>query len=100
MRFKILLISAILLISVPSTWALGKASADAYSQADQMLVSSITWDNVHLKQFLSNKITQNQYLLTFLKEFHDQLAEIETEHDRAYEVYSKSIIEDQMSLFL
>lgn len=96
MQIKILLISAILFMSAPSTWALGKASADAASQADQMLENIKAWDNDRLKQFLSNKIAQNQYLLTFLKEFHDQL--VVTEHDRSYEYYSKSIIEDQMSL--
>jgi len=96
MRIKILMISAILFISASSTWALGKASADASLQAEQLLVDIKTWDNQRLKQFLSNKITQNQYLLTFLKEFHEQLAV--TEHDRAYEYFSKSVIEDQMSL--
>ena len=55
-----------------------------------------SWENNHLKSKLSERISENQHLLDFINTYHAQL--METDHDRAYEYFSKTLIEDQSSL--
>lgn len=78
------------------TWSFDQASKDVSYKADSLLLNMKSWENNHLKSKLSERISENQHLLDFINTYHAQL--METDHDRAYEYFSKTLIEDQSSL--
>ena len=96
MKIKRIATTIVLLSLALPAWSLSEASKSVSLKASQLLNEISVWESNQLKHVLSRKIAENQFLLAFLNEYHDQL-EL-TEHDRSFEYFSKSLIEDQKSL--
>lgn len=86
----------VMLVMSAYGWSFDQASKDVSYQADSLLLSMQSWESDALKSKLSQRISDNQHLLDFINTYHVQL--METDHDRAYEYFSKTLIEDQSSL--
>jgi len=91
------LITTVLLMSFSAvSFGIERASQQSTQQAQQVLLELQTWKNKDLKSLLAYRMTENKYMLDFINEYHAQLGE--TELDKAYEYFAKSLIEDQNSL--
>ncbi len=66
------------------------------AQAAQVLREIQSWDNVRIKTVLQARIKDNQYMLKFISEHHDELAK--TEIDASYKSTVKSLLRDQAAL--
>ena len=71
-------------------------SRQVSSLANDALAELQTWQNQKLKALLQYRMSENQYLLSFINEFHESLAK--TELDSTYEYFVQSLIEDQKGL--
>lgn len=96
MKIKILAVSVLLVSFASPVWSLADSAKRVSYEAMLLLKDIEVWEGRQLKDVLSNKIYENQFLLAFINEFHDQM-EL-TEHDAVFEYFSKSLIEDQQSL--
>ena len=73
------------------------AEADATrQQAVQILSELKPWVNIRIKQALQHRMSENQFMLTFILEHHDQLPE--TEIDSSYKYAVESLLKDQSAL--
>ncbi len=92
-----LFLMALLFLGVSHLSVATTAEADATrQQASKVLNDLKSWGNVRIKQALQHRITENQFMLTFITEYHDQLPE--TEIDSSYKYAVESLLKDQAAL--
>ncbi len=92
-----LFLIVVLLLGVTHLSIATTAEADATrQQATRVLNDLKSWENIRIKQALQHRMSENQFMLTFILEHHDQLPE--TEIDSSYKYAVESLLKDQAAL--
>ncbi len=92
-----LLITAVLFLGLANLSAASTEEANsAHLQTTQVLNESGSWSNIRIKQVLKHRMIENQFMLAFISDHHDQLSK--TEIDSNYNDAVESLLKDQAGL--
>ena len=96
MTIRNIIVSSFILLFAQGVMATQQEASIVAHQSKQTLQNLQSWDNATLKAFLSKRLSDNQHLLHFLSEHHDQITP--QKMDPSFNSAVNTLLADQKAL--